>query len=130
MLSVAPLLEQLAPCLANAALRTPIGDMVQPAVQELLEEGLALQPPAAAGLSRADAEMLLCAQALALRRCSHPGCTNLAGTSEADLPAKKCSACGAARYCSAACQRAHWKQRGGHKAACALLAQAAGRGTP
>ena len=30
-----------------------------------------------------------------------------------------CSACRAVRYCSAECQRAHWKK--GHKRACATL---------
>ncbi|PNH08336.1 hypothetical protein TSOC_005078 [Tetrabaena socialis] len=56
----------------------------------------------------------------ALRLCGNPGCTNFAGTAEADLPLRKCSGCKAVRYCSASCQRQHWRE-GGHKKACAQL---------
>ncbi|KAG2496046.1 hypothetical protein HYH03_005966 [Edaphochlamys debaryana] len=57
--------------------------------------------------------------------CSHPGCTNLAGPSEAQLPLKGCGGgCGgAARYCSRECQQAHWRE--GHKAECQGAARAA-----
>ncbi|PNH11909.1 hypothetical protein TSOC_001222 [Tetrabaena socialis] len=53
-----------------------------------------------------------------LRTCSHPGCVSLAGDSEAEAEAGLlvCGRCGAARYCCADCQAAHW--RAGHKKAC------------
>ncbi|PNH00611.1 hypothetical protein TSOC_013557, partial [Tetrabaena socialis] len=55
-----------------------------------------------------------------LRTCSHPGCVSLAGDSEAEAEAEAgllvCGRCGAARYCCAGCQAAHW--RAGHKKAC------------
>ena len=48
------------------------------------------------------------------RACAH------CHTVETTLGAfNKCAACRAARYCGAACQRAHW--RGGHKGECARL---------
>ena len=31
---------------------------------------------------------------------------------------KICSGCKCANYCSAVCQRAHWKMNGGHKTEC------------
>ena len=34
---------------------------------------------------------------------------------------KQCSRC-KTRYCSASCQRDHWKKRGGHKTECAEIA--------
>ncbi|PNH03167.1 hypothetical protein TSOC_010803 [Tetrabaena socialis] len=53
-----------------------------------------------------------------LRTCSHPGCVSLAGDSEAEAEAGLlvCGGCGAARYCCADCQAAHW--RAGHERAC------------
>ncbi|KXZ51214.1 hypothetical protein GPECTOR_13g701 [Gonium pectorale] len=48
--------------------------------------------------------------------CANPGCDNLAGDSEADLPLKACAGCGAVGYCCRECQTAHW--RTGHKVAC------------
>ncbi len=60
--------------------------------------------------------------------CSNPRCAELAGDSEAGVVLRRCGgACGgAAAYCCAACQRAHWaaghreectgKRRGGEKA--------------
>ncbi|GFR51239.1 hypothetical protein Agub_g13614 [Astrephomene gubernaculifera] len=51
-----------------------------------------------------------------LRGCGNPGCTNLAGDSEADVKLKKCGRCGQVGYCCRECQVAHWKA--GHKEAC------------
>jgi len=59
------------------------------------------------------------------RLSSAPGarrCRNLSGASEAGLRTLLCSGCNAARYCSAACQKAAW--RAGHKGACQRLQQA------
>ncbi|MEW5300316.1 MAG: hypothetical protein WDW36_003254 [Sanguina aurantia] len=50
--------------------------------------------------------------------CSHWGCANISGFSEAALPTQLCGGCGRARYCSAECQRAAWVE-GGHKEVCA-----------
>jgi hypothetical protein len=47
--------------------------------------------------------------------CSHPGCLNLEGPSEAALSTQACAACRGTRYCSRSCQKAHWQA---HKAAC------------
>ncbi|PNH02214.1 hypothetical protein TSOC_011828 [Tetrabaena socialis] len=52
----------------------------------------------------------------ALRACCNPGCVELAGASEAELPLRVCGGCGVARYCSGQCQKAHWAQ--GHRRAC------------
>ena len=38
---------------------------------------------------------------------------------------KKCSRC-KTRYCSASCQRDHWKKRGGHKTTCEKIAAEGG----
>jgi hypothetical protein len=54
--------------------------------------------------------------------CSHPGCCNLEGRSEGELPTLVCSKCRGARYCCREHQVAHWKA--GHKEVC-LAAQAA-----
>lgn len=54
--------------------------------------------------------------------CSYPGCTNLNGRSEAELPLQVCSKCRGARYCCREHQVAHWKA--GHKGQC-QAAQAA-----
>ncbi len=63
-----------------------------------------LAPPCSAG------GMLAC--------CSNPRCAELAGDSEAGVVLKRCGgACGgAAAYCCAACQRAHWAA--GHREEC------------
>ncbi|KAK9810209.1 hypothetical protein WJX72_006689 [[Myrmecia] bisecta] len=47
--------------------------------------------------------------------CHNPGCKNMAGATEAELPIRKCSGCKKAHYCSAACQKAAWKV---HKRVC------------
>ncbi|PNH02215.1 hypothetical protein TSOC_011830 [Tetrabaena socialis] len=52
----------------------------------------------------------------ALRACCNPGCVELAGPSEAELPLRVCGGCGVARYCSGQCQKAHWAQ--GHRRTC------------
>ena len=44
-----------------------------------------------------------------------PQCRNMAGPAEDTLSTLKCSACAVAQYCSAACQKAHWKA---HQTAC------------
>ncbi len=51
--------------------------------------------------------------------CSNPRCAELAGDSEAGVVLRRCGgACGgAAAYCCAACQRAHWAA--GHREECA-----------
>jgi hypothetical protein len=48
--------------------------------------------------------------------CSNPCCCCLEGLSEGEMKTQVCAACRGARYCSAACQRAHW--RAGHKEVC------------
>jgi hypothetical protein len=56
--------------------------------------------------------------------CNNPACTNLGGLSEQQLVTGgscHCSGCRVARYCSKACQAAHWKQ---HKPACKALVAA------
>ncbi|KAK9804791.1 hypothetical protein WJX72_005639 [[Myrmecia] bisecta] len=47
--------------------------------------------------------------------CHNPGCKNLTGATEAELPNRKCSGCKKAHYCRAACQKAAWKV---HKPVC------------
>jgi hypothetical protein len=65
--------------------------------------------------------------------CSNPRCCCLEGLSEAEMKTQVCAGCRGVRYCSAACQRAHW--RAGHKEVCkaaqaAATAAAAGAGAP
>jgi len=47
--------------------------------------------------------------------CWSPRCRNMATPAEDTLSMRKCAKCGVAKYCCAACQKAHWKA---HKAAC------------
>jgi hypothetical protein len=54
--------------------------------------------------------------------CSYPGCCNLEGRSEAELPLQVCSKCKGARYCCREHQAAQWKA--GHRDVC-WAAQAA-----
>jgi hypothetical protein len=64
------------------------------------------------------------------RGCCNPRCCCLEGVSEAEMKTQVCVACRGARYCSAACQKAHW--RAGHKEVCKAVqaaAKAAGEGT-
>lgn len=51
--------------------------------------------------------------------CSNDMCGNLDGVSDATLPTQLCGGCKRARYCSIACQKAHWLE-GGHAAHCVL----------
>ncbi|PNH06898.1 hypothetical protein TSOC_006690 [Tetrabaena socialis] len=52
-----------------------------------------------------------------LRTCSYPGCTSLAGDSEADARMRWCRFCNSCCYCCGECQLSHWRE-GGHKEAC------------
>jgi len=47
--------------------------------------------------------------------CWSPRCRSMATPAEDTLGTLECSQCLVAKYCSAACQKAHWKA---HKAAC------------
>lgn len=49
-------------------------------------------------------------------------CENCSRASSSSEPLKQCSRCKSARYCSPACQRAHWPK---HKKACQLAASGA-----
>jgi hypothetical protein len=55
--------------------------------------------------------------------CSYPGCCNLEGRSEAELPLQVCTRCRGVRYCCREHQMTHWKS--GHKEACQAAAGAA-----
>ncbi len=59
--------------------------------------------------------------------CSNPRCAELAGDSEAGVVLRRCGgACGgAAAYCCAACQRAHWAA--GHREECTGKRRGGGR---
>jgi hypothetical protein len=57
--------------------------------------------------------------------CSNPRCCCLEGVSEADVKTQVCAGCRGARYCSAACQKAHW--RAGHKEVCKAVQAAAAK---
>jgi hypothetical protein len=81
-------------------------------------------PVQQAGDAASDA-VQLCWSAAELLGCCNLGCTNLEGMRERELDYKRCGACGAARYCSAACQKAAWA---GHKVACGLVAATRARG--
>jgi hypothetical protein len=48
--------------------------------------------------------------------CCYPGCCNLEGRSEGDLPLQLCTGCKGVRYCCREHQVAHWKA--GHKEVC------------
>jgi hypothetical protein len=56
--------------------------------------------------------------------CSNPRCCCLEGVSEANVKTQVCGGCRGVRYCSAGCQKAHW--RAGHKEVC-KAAQAAAK---
>lgn len=58
--------------------------------------------------------------------CCNMECTNLEGSSEASLGTLLCGGCKGARYCSAGCQRAAWRE-GGHSSVCGGRAAAEGR---
>jgi hypothetical protein len=55
--------------------------------------------------------------------CSNPRCCSLQGVSEGEMKTQVCVGCRGARYCSTACQRAHW--RAGHKEVCKAVQAAA-----
>lgn len=55
--------------------------------------------------------------AMLLPGCSHLGCENLRGASEAGLPTLLCGGCKGVRYCSVGCQHAAWLV-GGHSMYC------------
>jgi hypothetical protein len=57
-----------------------------------------------------------------LAGCWNPSCANMAGTSEMALPAKPCSNCKVAVFCSKGCEKAAWPR---HIGACSRLAAAA-----
>lgn len=53
--------------------------------------------------------------------CNNPSCSSTASLSELKLAHSKgtvCAGCKSARYCGRACQVAHWRAVGGHKAVC------------
>lgn len=58
------------------------------------------------------------ALALGTRRCANLGCITVVPMGFPPPKAKVCSACRRARYCSAECQRADWRQ---HRAVCKEL---------
>jgi hypothetical protein len=93
--------------------------------------GLQAAAQAARGAPRSQEQrrwLLQRESALATRPCAHLGCTNMAGSSEAELKGLLCVGCMTVRYCCAQCARADWAQ---HKPACKLLAaeRAAGSGS-
>ncbi|KAG2424643.1 hypothetical protein HXX76_014368 [Chlamydomonas incerta] len=57
-----------------------------------------------------------------LRACGNPGCLEFGGESEVELDLRLCGRCRSVRYCSTACQAAHWQA--GHRAVCAWVAAA------
>jgi len=66
----------------------------------------------------------VCAALPVAQCCNYHGCSNAAGHSELELVGGKscvCGGCRTARYCSAACQKAHWKEW--HKPVCKSLQQ-------
>lgn len=70
-----------------------------------------------AGHARWERFALLHLPGRTLPNCSHWGCMNLTGSSDAALPTQLCSGCRRVRYCSAWCQRAAWVE-GGHSMTC------------
>ena len=61
-----------------------------------------------------------------LRVCGNPGCEEFDCGSETALGLRLCGRCRSVRYCSAACQAAHW--RAGHKDVCTCVAAAVATG--
>ena len=53
---------------------------------------------------------------VALNVCARPGCGKVKSP---ECPLKQCARCRTVAYCSATCQREHWKR---HKKACAKIA--------
>jgi hypothetical protein len=111
--------------------------LLAPVLGQLLPPGQAAQlQEVAAGVSRdSEGSLLLTPDAISrvlgllghvaapgVRGCSYPGCCNLEGRTEAELPVQVCSKCKGVRYCCREHQVAHWKA--GHKEVC-QAAQAA-----
>lgn len=69
----------------------------------------------AAGAQAAAATSAALCDALELRACANPGCTNVQGCSEGRLRGRRCGGCGSLRFCSEACLQQHWPE---HAAAC------------
>ncbi|PNH11958.1 hypothetical protein TSOC_001164 [Tetrabaena socialis] len=102
---------------ASSQAEVGAGARVPPAAWRRVEEGSTYVN--ARVVQRLSATLVPVAEARGvLRTCSHPGCISLAGDSEAEAEAGlvECGRCGAARYCCADCQVAHW--RAGHREAC------------
>jgi hypothetical protein len=126
-----PQLQRQCTALAEwAVLLAPLLGLLLPAEQAAqLQEAAAGIPRDSDGRPRVSPKA--CSQVLRLmghvaapgpRGCSYPGCCNLEGRSEAELPLQVCSQCKGVRYCCREHQVAHWKA--GHKEVC-RAAQAA-----
>ncbi|KAK9810320.1 hypothetical protein WJX72_008560 [[Myrmecia] bisecta] len=75
------------------------------AMAELVDALEALCGPRDQTAAAAAADLELARMAALGPGCHNPGCKNVAGAAEAELPTRKCSA----HYWSAACQKAAWK---------------------
>jgi hypothetical protein len=110
----AALLAQLLVRLLPQQPSSSSGSQQHPQQEESGMEGSRSEPPAPAALSTEAA--VFGAQALALRRCAHLGCSNLSGDDFGlRHPSKQCTGCRTVRYCGTACQGADWPA---HRRAC------------
>jgi hypothetical protein len=132
-----PLLTQLLPAEQGQLLAGLRGHLRKPRSSSNSSEHSGVQQQEATGsntgLSAEDVQTVLGAlQHVVIpgqRGCCNPRCYCLDGVSEWGMKTQVCVACRGARYCSAACQRAHWSA--GHKAVCKAAqaaAKAAGEG--